>query len=147
MFRKEPAGNSIALRSQTGFATITGITRPALTIEYVLTSARGLAFDLNHWRKARMKKTIASVLGVVAMGAFMTACGPNMQTINNASERAEADATKAEASANAAEASANQAATAAQQAETAASGAEDAVRRANDAVSRLEAAFSTSVTK
>src|ERR1019366_1275742 len=140
MFRKEPAGNSIALRSQTGFATITGITRPALTIEYVLTSARGLAFDLNRWRKARMKKTIASVLGVVAMGAFMTACGPNMQTINNASERAEADAT-------AAEASANQAATAAQQAETAASGAEDAVRRANDAVSRLEAAFSTSVTK
>ena len=90
-----------------------------------------------------MKKTIASVLGVVAMGAFMTACGPDMKVINNASERAEADATKAEASANAAEASANQAATAAAQADTAASGAEDAVRRANDAVSRLEAAFST----
>jgi hypothetical protein len=146
MFRKEPEADSIALRSQTGFATITGITRPALTIEYVLTRVPGLAVDLNYWRRARMKK-IVKVLGVVAVTAFMTACGPDMKTINNASERAEADATKAEASANAAEASANQAATAAAQADTAASGAEDAVRRANDAVSRLEAAFSTSVTK
>jgi hypothetical protein len=147
MFQREPGVESIALRSQTGFASITAITRPALAIEYALTSVRGLAFDLNHWRKAQMKKTIVSVLGVAAMAAFVTACGPNMKTINNASERAEADATKAEASANAADASANQAATAAQQAEAAASGAEDAVRRANDAVSRLEAAFSTSVTK
>src|ERR1019366_729896 len=146
MFRKEPEADSIALRSQTGFASITAITRPALTIEYVLTSVPGLAVDLNYWRRDRMK-TIVKLFGVVAVTAFMTACGPNMQTINNASERAEADATKSEASANAAEASANQAATAAQQAETAASGAEDAVRRANDAVSRLEAAFSTSVTK
>jgi hypothetical protein len=92
-------------------------------------------------------KTIVKLLGVVAATAMVTACGPDMKVINNATERAQADATKAEASANAAEASANQAASAAQQAETAASGAEDAVRRANDEVSRLEAAFSTSVTK
>src|SRR5271166_2580986 len=109
-------------------------------------SVPGLATDLNYWRKARMK-TIVKMLGVVAAMALVTACGPDMKTINNATERAQADATKAEASANAAEASANQAAAAAQQADTAASGAEDAVRRANDAVSRLEAAFSTSVTK
>jgi hypothetical protein len=81
-------------------------------------------------------KTLVKILGAVAVTALVTACGPDMKTINSASERAEADATKAEASANAAEAAANQAAQAAQQ-----------VRRANDAVSRLEAAFSTSVTK
>src|SRR5208337_2452526 len=146
MFRTEPAFGTITLRSETGFATITGITRPALTKVPMLTSVPDWHDDLNHWRKARMK-TIVKVLGVVAVTALMTACGPNMQTINNASDRAQADASKAEASANAAEASANQAATAAQQSETAASDAEDAVRRANDAVSRLEAAFSTSVTK
>ena len=66
-------------------------------------------------------KTIVKLLGVVAVTAFMTACGPDMKTINDASQKAEADATKAEASANAAEASANQAATAAQQADAAAS--------------------------
>jgi hypothetical protein len=64
-------------------------------------------------------KTLVKMLGAVAVTALVTACGPDMKTINSASERAE----------------------------TAASGAEDAVRRANDAVSRLEAAFSTSVTK
>jgi hypothetical protein len=109
-------------------------------------SVPGLAADLNHWRNSRMK-TIVKMLGVVAVTALVTACGPNMQTINNATDRAQADANKAEASANAAEASANQAATAASQAEAAATESEDAVRRANDAVSRLEAAFSTSVTK
>ncbi|MGD0120805.1 MAG: hypothetical protein ABSD30_22280, partial [Candidatus Binatus sp.] len=61
-------------------------------------------------------KTIVKVLGVAAVTALMTACGPNMQTIQNATDRAQADATKADASANAADASANQAATAAQQA-------------------------------
>jgi methyl-accepting chemotaxis protein len=106
-----------------------------------------LLFDLNIWRIARMKRTIATALGVLGLAALVTACGPDMKTIQNATDRAQADATKAEASANAAEASANQAATAAQQSDAAASEAEDAVRRANDAVSRLEAAFSTSVTK
>jgi hypothetical protein len=32
MFRTEPGGPSITLRSETGFATIGEITRPALTI-------------------------------------------------------------------------------------------------------------------
>ena len=63
-------------------------------------------------------KTTLKVLGVVAAMALVTACGPDMKVINEASERAEADANKAEASANAADAAANQAAAAAQQAET-----------------------------
>ncbi len=66
-------------------------------------------------------KTILKVLGVVAVTALVTACGPDMKTINNATDRAQADATKAEASANAAEASANQAAQAAQQSDARAS--------------------------
>jgi ABC-type transporter Mla subunit MlaD len=95
-------------------------------------------------------KKLAYTLGAMALFGLtvgLTACGPDMRTINNASEKAEADATQAEAAANSAEASANQADAAARQAETAASGAEDAVRRANDAVSRLEAYFASSVTK
>ena len=85
-------------------------------------------------------KTLVYTLAGVAL-FVMTACGPDMRTINNASEKAEADATQAEAAANSAEASATQADAAANQANQAASGAEDAVRRANDAVSRLEAYF------
>jgi hypothetical protein len=92
-----------------------------------------------------MKTMIYLLAGVALLG--VTACGPNMQVINNASEKAEADATQAEAAANSAEASASQADAAANQANQAASGAEDAVRRANDAVSRLEAYFASSVTK
>jgi hypothetical protein len=94
-------------------------------------------------------KTLAYALGALAIFGMLglTACGPDMRVINNASEKAEADATQAEAAANAAEASANQADAAARQADTAASGAQDAVNRANDAVSRLEAYFSSSVTK
>ena len=91
-------------------------------------------------------KRMAYLLAGVALFT-VTACGPDMRTINNASEKAEADATQAEAAANSAEASANQADAAANQANQAASGAEDAVRRANDAVSRLEAYFASSVTK
>ncbi len=91
-------------------------------------------------------KKLAYALGVLAILGF-TACGPDMKTINNASEKAEADATRAEAAANSAEASANQADAAAKQAETAAAGADDAVSRANNAVSRLEAYFASSVTK
>jgi uncharacterized lipoprotein YajG len=119
---------------------------PALTIGIDTHGAGDWLFYLNNWRIDRMK-TILKVLGVVAATALVTACGPDMKTINNATDRATADAQKAEASANAAEASATQAAQAASQADAAASQSEDAVRRANDAVSRLEAAFSTSVTK
>ena len=71
-------------------------------------------------------KTLASLLGILAMAAFLSACGPDMNQINQASEKAEADVTRSEA---------------------AAKSAEDSVRKANDAVARLEAAFSTSVTK
>jgi len=91
-------------------------------------------------------KTLAYALGAL-MIVGLTACGPDMRVINNASEKAEADATQAEAAANSAEASANQADAAAKQADASAAGADDAVRRANDAVSRLEAYFSSSVTK
>ncbi|HUO06192.1 MAG TPA: hypothetical protein VMU16_13425 [Candidatus Binataceae bacterium] len=92
-------------------------------------------------------KKLVSLLGVMAMAGMLAACGPDMKAISDASDRAEADATKAEASANSAEAAANQADAAAKQASDAAAGAQDAVRRANDAVSSLEAKFSTSVTK
>src|SRR5258708_15331707 len=90
-------------------------------------------------------KTTLKVLGVVAVTALVAACGPDMKTINNATDRAQADATKAEASANAAEASANQAAQPASQADAVATQPEDAVRRRNDGVARLEPALSTSV--
>src|SRR5258708_35633405 len=92
-------------------------------------------------------KTTLKVLGVVAVTALVAACGPDMKTINNATDRAQADATKAETSANAAEASANQAAQPAAQANPARSQTEDVDRTTNHAVPRLETAFSTSVTK
>ncbi|MGH7221723.1 MAG: hypothetical protein ACRELF_00680 [Gemmataceae bacterium] len=92
-------------------------------------------------------KTLATILGALAMAAMLSACGPDMKTINSATDRAQADATKAEAASNQAEASANQAESAAKQANDAAAGAQDAVARANDAVSRLEAEFASSVTK
>ncbi len=37
-------------------------------------------------------KTLVKILGAVAVTALVTACGPDMKTINSASERAEADA-------------------------------------------------------
>jgi formyltetrahydrofolate synthetase len=92
-------------------------------------------------------KTLASLLGIVAMAGFISACGPDMKVINDATAKAQADVTKAEASAKGAEDSAAVADAAAKKAEDAAAGAEDAVRKANDSVARLEAAFATSVTK
>jgi hypothetical protein len=92
-------------------------------------------------------KTLASLLGVLALVSLVTACGPDMQAINAATDKANADATRAEAAANSAEASANQADAASKQAESAASGAEDAATRARNAADRLEAAFATTVTK
>jgi len=92
-------------------------------------------------------KKLASILTILGLAAFVSACGPDMAAINQASDKAEADVTRAETAASAAEAAAAQAEAAAKHAEDAASGAEDAVRRANDAVSRLEASFTTSVTK
>jgi hypothetical protein len=92
-------------------------------------------------------KTLASLFAILTMATFMTACGPDMNAINQLNDKAEASATKAEASAKNAEDSAALADASAKKAEDAATGAEDAVRRANDAVARLEAFFSTSVKK
>lgn len=92
-------------------------------------------------------KTLASVLGILTIAAFMAGCGPNMKAIDEATGKAEAGATRAEAAANSAESAAAQAEAAAKKAEEAAAGAEDAVHKANDAVARLEAAFPVSVMK
>ena len=92
-------------------------------------------------------KTLVSLLGVLAVVSFVSACGPDMKAINAATDKANGDATRAEAAANSAAQSASQADAAAKQAEDAASGAEDAATRARNAADRLEAMFSTSVTK
>ncbi len=92
-------------------------------------------------------KTLASLLGVLIIAAFMAGCGPNMKAIDEATGKAEAGATRAEAAAASAETAAGQAEAAAKKAEEAAAGAEDAVHKANDAVARLEAMFETSVHK
>lgn len=92
-------------------------------------------------------KKIASILGILALSGFMAACGPDMNLINQASQKAESAASRAGTAAQNAEASASQAQAAAQKADQGAASAQDSVRRANDAVARLEAAFSTSVTK
>jgi methyl-accepting chemotaxis protein len=102
-----------------------------------------------HWNQeevVRMKK-LASLLGILSLAAFMAACGPDMNAINAATQKAETDANNANTAAQNAETSAQQAQAAAQKADQGATEAQDSVRRANDAVARLEAAFSTSVTK
>jgi hypothetical protein len=101
--------------------------------------------DHRIWEDVRMKKLIGA-LGILTLTAVV-GCGPNMQQINESSDKAEASATRAEAAAKSAEDAAAQAEAAAKKAEEAAAGAEDAVHKANDAVARLEAAFATSVTK
>src|SRR5579872_1576532 len=73
-------------------------------------------------------KTMARLLVALTVGAMLASCGPDMQKINAAGDKAEADSTKAEASAQSAEQAAGQADAAARQAENAASGAEDAVK-------------------
>ncbi len=92
-------------------------------------------------------KTLVSVLGALTMAVLISACGPDMKTINSASDRAEADATRAESAANQADTAANQAEAASKQAESAAAGAEEAVKKANDAVTSLENHFRTSMMK
>ncbi|MGH7935062.1 MAG: hypothetical protein ACREQN_18120 [Candidatus Binataceae bacterium] len=94
-----------------------------------------------------MKKKLACLMGILAMVSFMAACGPDMNSINQSSQKAEADATRANAAATSAEQSSQQAQAAANQANQQVASAEDSVNRANDAVKRLEAAFSTSVMK
>jgi len=91
-------------------------------------------------------KKVTIALGAMSM-LFMAACGPNMQTINNATTTAESAAQRAQADAQSADQAATTATQAASQADAAAQGAQDSVTRANDAVAKMEAAFSSSVTK
>ncbi len=92
-------------------------------------------------------KKLVTVFGVLAAAAVMTACGPDMNAINQSTQTAQSSATRAQAAAQNADNAANQAAAAAKQAEDEANAAQAAVARANDAVARLEAEFSSSVTK
>jgi hypothetical protein len=92
-------------------------------------------------------KTLVTSLGILALAGLMAGCGPDMNAINQATQRAESDAQRASAAATSAEAASAQAQEAAKKADEEAAGAQEAVSRANDAVARLEAAFSSSVTK
>jgi len=94
-----------------------------------------------------LMKTLVTSLGILALAGLMAACGPDMNAINQATQRAESDAQRASAAATSAEAASAQAQDAAKKADEEAAGAQEAVSRANDAVARLEAAFSSSVTK
>ena len=92
-------------------------------------------------------KKLVTLLGPLAAAAVMSACGPDMNAINQATQSAQASATRATAAAQSAENAANQAEAAAKQADDGANAAQASVARANDAVARLEAEFSSSVTK
>ncbi|MGH8012003.1 MAG: alanine-zipper protein [Candidatus Binataceae bacterium] len=92
-------------------------------------------------------KKLAWLLGLLATVAIISACGPNMDVVNQSTQKAESDASRAQAAAQSAEQSSQSAQTAANQASQQVASAEDSVNRANDAVRRLEAAFSTSVMK
>jgi methyl-accepting chemotaxis protein len=83
-------------------------------------------------------KTLASLFGILSMAAFITACGADMNAINQWSDKAEGSAARAEASAKRAEDASAQANAAAKKAEEVASGAGESVRRANDVVARME---------
>lgn len=92
-------------------------------------------------------KKLVTVFGVLAAAAMMSACGPDMNAINQSTQTAQSAATRAQADAQSADNAATQAETAAKQADEGANEAQASVARANDAVARLEAAFSSSVTK
>ncbi|HTT76879.1 MAG TPA: hypothetical protein VMF50_13005 [Candidatus Binataceae bacterium] len=83
------------------------------------------------------------VLAIAVLG--LAAC--NGAELEEASMKAQHDASQAATSAQTAEDASQKAQTAAQQADTNAQQAADASRRADDAVARLEAAFAGSVTK
>lgn len=92
-------------------------------------------------------KKLVTVFGVLAAAAVMTACGPDMNSINQSTQTAQSAATRAQAAAQSADTAASQAEAAAKQASDGADAAQASVARANDAVARLEAEFSSSVTK
>jgi hypothetical protein len=95
-------------------------------------------------REVCLVKTLAKILLAAAL-VGLAAC--NGAALQEASMKAQNDATKANSSAQSAEQASQQAQAAAQQADANASQAADASRRADDAVARLEAAFAGSVTK
>jgi hypothetical protein len=87
-----------------------------------------------------MKPRHAAALALL----ILASCGPDMTTINTATQRAEASAKRVEVSAAKAESAANQATISANEAVAAANLALDAVRRANDVEARWEATASCS---
>lgn len=92
-------------------------------------------------------KTLASTLGILTLMAFMTACGPDMNAINQSTQTAESASTRAQAAAQSADQAANQASAAAQQADQAAAGAQSSADRAKNTVEALKNFFASTVTK
>ena len=93
-----------------------------------------------------MRKSVLLLAGLAIL-AFISGCGPDMNLINQATAKAEADVTRAQTSAQNAEQAAQRAQAAAQKAEANVAAAEAESRKASDGVARLEAMFATSVTK
>jgi hypothetical protein len=94
-------------------------------------------------RSVRLKKW-GTLLGMFSVVGLLAACSSG---VDEATKKAEADASAAQASSQTAQTAAQQAQAAAQKADQDASSAEDSARRARDAADRVEAAFRTSVTK
>jgi hypothetical protein len=93
-----------------------------------------------------MSKSVRLLAGLAAL-AFISGCGPDMNLINQATTKAETDASRAQTSVQTAEQAAQRAQAAAQKTEANAGAAQASARKANDGVARLEAMFATSVTK
>ncbi len=92
-------------------------------------------------------RKLAGLLAGLAIAALVGGCSADTNLINQATAKAQTDATRAQSSAQSAEQSAQRAQAAAQRAATNAEGAQDSARKADDGVARLEAMFASSVTK
>lgn len=93
-----------------------------------------------------MSKSVRLLAGLAVL-AFISGCGPDKNLINQATAKAQTDASRAQASAQSTEQAAQRAQAAAQRTEANAAAAEASARKANDGVARLEAMFAGSVTK
>jgi hypothetical protein len=92
-------------------------------------------------------KSLALMSGAFAIAAMLSACGPDMNAINQANGHAENAASRARAAATSADNAANMAQKSASAADAAVASAEQARDRADAAVKNLEEAFATSVRK